>query len=103
MPSQHAIEIFSIINFAILGLSLLVQPLAWVRLFAWLRREGEAGAILYGSICLMFGSLIAAFHRVWFGFLVVLTLVGWIQVIKGLIFLVAPSFGLRLMSIASEE
>ena len=41
MPSQHAIEIFAILNFAILGLSLLLQPLAWARLSSWLRREGE--------------------------------------------------------------
>jgi hypothetical protein len=103
MPSQHAIELFALINFAIIGLSLLLQPLAWVRLSEWIRREGEAGAIACGICSLLFGSLIVAFHRVWFGLLIVLTLVGWLQVIKGVIFLLAPGAGLKLMAIASPE
>ncbi len=103
MPTQRAIELFSILIFAVIGLSLLLQPLAWARLFSWLRREGEAGSIMYGLFCLVIGALIVSFHRVWFGLLTVLTIVGWLQVIKGLIHLLAPAVGLRLMAIASED
>ncbi len=103
MPSQHAIVVFAFLQFAIIGLSLLIQPLAWAQLIAWLRREGEAGAIACGLSSLLFGALIVSFHRVWVGFLVVLTLVGWLHVIRGLIFLIAPSLGLRLMGIAESS
>jgi hypothetical protein len=103
MPSQRAIELFAIINFAVLGLSLLFQPLAWSRFFAWLRREGEAGAMAYGFICLSFGSLIVAFHRVWFGLLVILTIAGCLEVLLGMICLLSPATGLRVLEIPSEN
>jgi len=103
MPSQHAIEVFALINFTLLGLSLLFQPRAWAQLISWLQREGEAGAIVSGICSLGYGSLIVAFHRVWHGLLIVLTIAGWLQVIKGLIFLLAPGFGLQLLALGAPE
>jgi hypothetical protein len=103
MPSQRAIELFSIIQFSAIGLSLLVQPLAWSRLFSWLRREGEAGALAYGVILLAFGSLIVAFHRVWFGALTVLTVAGWFELLLGFACLLSPKAGLRVLSILSAD
>jgi hypothetical protein len=102
MPSQRAIELFAIINFSVLGLSLLLQPLAWSHFFAWLRREGTAGAMAYGFICLSFGSLIVSFHRVWFGILVILTIAGWLEILVGTICLLCPSAGLKILEIPSE-
>jgi hypothetical protein len=102
MPAQHAIELFALINFSVIGLSLLFQPLGWAHFFVWLRREGTAGALAYGFICLSFGSLIVSFHRVWYGILVVLTLAGWLEVLLGLVCLLSPSAGLRIMELPSE-
>ena len=48
MTSQRAIELFALLNFAVVGLSLLVRPVSWARFFIWMRREGEAGAVIYG-------------------------------------------------------
>jgi hypothetical protein len=103
MPSQHAIELFGLLNFTVIGLSLLARPLQWARFFAWLRREGEAGALAYGFICLSFGSLIVAFHQVWHGLLVVLTLAGWLEVLLGVLCLLVPSAGLGVMELAAED
>jgi uncharacterized protein YjeT (DUF2065 family) len=103
MPSQRAIEIFAILNFAIVGLSLVLRPMAWARYFAWMRREGEAGAVVYGLLCVLWGSLIVSFHREWRGFLVILPAFGALQLLEGLVFLIAPTFGLRLMAIFNEE
>jgi uncharacterized protein YjeT (DUF2065 family) len=103
MPSQRAIEIFALYNFAIVGLSLILRPVAWARYFAWMRREGEAGAVIYGLLCLLWGSLIVSFHREWHGLLVVLPAFGALQVIEGVVFLLAPGFGLRLMGKFDEE
>jgi len=103
MPSQRAIEIFAILNFAIVGLSLVLRPMAWARYFAWMRREGEAGAVVYGLLCVLWGSLIVSFHREWRGFLVILPAFGALQLLEGLTFLIAPAFGLRLMAIFNEE
>jgi uncharacterized protein YjeT (DUF2065 family) len=103
MPYQRAIEVFAMLTFAIVGLSLVLRPTAWARYFAWMRREGEAGAVVHGLFCLLWGALIVSFHPTWNGFLVVLPLFGLLQIIEGLIFLLAPTFGLQLMAIFSED
>lgn len=103
MPSQRAIELFALLNFVIVGLSLVVRPIAWARYFAWMRREGEAGAVIYGLFCVLWGSLIVSFNPTWHGLLVVLPAFGALQLIEGLTFLIAPIFGLKLMAIFSEE
>jgi uncharacterized protein YjeT (DUF2065 family) len=103
MPTQRSIEIFAILNFAIVGLSLVVRPMAWARYFNWMRREGEAGAVIYGLLCVLWGSLIVSFHREWHGLLIVLPVFGALQLLEGFVFLVAPSAGLNLMAIFSEQ
>ena len=103
MPSQHAIEVFGLLNCTVIGLTLLFQPLAWGSFFGWLRAQGAAGALAYGSICLSFGSLVVAFHRVWHGLLVILTLAGWFDVLLGTICLLLPSAGLSIMEIPEKS
>jgi hypothetical protein len=103
MPSQRAIEVFAFLNFGIIGLSLVIRPVAWARYLSWMRREGEAGAVIYGLFCVLWGSLIVSFHRTWNGMLVILPIFGAIQVLEGFAFLLAPAFGLRLLGFFSEE
>jgi uncharacterized protein YjeT (DUF2065 family) len=103
MESQRAIELFALLNFAIVGLSLIFRPMAWARFFNWMRREGDGGAVIYGLFCVLWGSLIVSFHPTWHGLLVVLPAFGVLQLIEGFIFLLMPSAGLRLMAIVSEE
>jgi hypothetical protein len=102
MPTQRAIEIFAFLNFALVGLSLVVRPRAWATYFAWMRREGEGGAVIYGLFCVLWGSLIVSFHREWQGFLVILPVFGCIQLVEGAIFLLSPPTGLRLMGFFHE-
>jgi len=102
MPTQRAIDIFAFFNFAIIGLSLLLQPRAWATYFAWMRREGEAGAVIYGLFCVLWGSLIISFHREWTGVLVFLPVFGALQTLEGFVFLAAPATGLRVMALFNE-
>lgn len=48
-----------------------------------------------GFLSLIFGSVIVAFHNVWTGLPMVLTLIGWAQVIKALASFVMPEWGMR--------
>jgi len=102
MPTQRAIDIFAFFNFAIIGLSLLLQPRAWATYFAWMRREGEAGAVIYGLFCVLWGSLIISFHREWTGVLVFLPVFGALQTLEGFVFLAAPATGLHVMALFNE-
>lgn len=93
---HKAIELFAGLQFLVIGLSHLFQPMAWVEFFALLRSKGRAGVFFEGFLLLGFGGLIAAFHNVWSGLPAVLTVVGWLQLLKGLVRFTLPQLGLRI-------
>lgn len=92
---QHAVQVFAVIHLGTMGLSHVLAPRAWVEFFLRLRAAGDPGVFVAGAISLLFGSVVAAFHPVWSGPGVVLTLVGWGQVLKGSLYLVFPAIGRR--------
>jgi hypothetical protein len=100
---ERAIEIFAGINFLIIGLSHVLQPRVWIDFFVGLRGQGLSGAFTNGFLSLSFGSLIVAFHNVWTGPAMILTLVGWAQVAKAFVNFVAPQFAMRGLHRPSPE
>ena len=100
---ERAVQVYAIINFFVIGLSHALQPRAWVAFFVLLRERGTAGVFATAFMSLAFGSIVVAFHNVWTGVPLVLTLIGWAQVIKALIYFAFPAFGLRKLHIPSEE
>jgi uncharacterized protein YjeT (DUF2065 family) len=93
---HKSIELFAGLQFLVIGLSHFFQPMGWVEFFALLRSKGRAGVFVEGFLLLGFGGLIAAFHNVWSGLPTVLTLIGWLQVLKGLLRFTLPQLGLRI-------
>ena len=69
-------EIFVALNFAVIGLSHLLQPQVWVDYFTWQRGKGKVGALVNGLHSLAFGSFIVAFHNIWHGLPMLLTIIG---------------------------
>ena len=100
---ERAVEVFAIIQFVVIGLSHILQPKAWAKFFILLRQHGEAGVFATAFLSLVFGSIVVAFHNVWTGLPLVLTLVGWAQVVKALVYFNFPGYGLRKLQIPSEE
>ena len=100
---ERGIELFAALNFLVIGLSHLLQPRVWVDFFVWLRSKGHAGVFANGMLSLSFGSLIVSFHNVWGGLPTVLTVIGWAQVAKGFVSLVAPQWGMRSLERVSPE
>jgi len=100
---EQAVQIFAAVNFAVIGLSHVLQPKVWVDFFAWLGERGEAGVFANAFLSLISGSIVVAFHNVWSGIPMALTIVGWVQVLKALIYLTLPAYGLRTMRIPSRE
>ena len=98
---EQAIAIFVIVNFLIMGSSHLIQPKTWAEFFGLLQSQGNAGVFANGFITLIMGSLIVAFHNVWTGIPIVLTLIGWAYVAKSILIFVRPEMGLR--SLAKAE
>ena len=100
---ERALEIYAAIHFFVIGLSHALQPRVWVEFFLHLRKLGHSGVFVAGFMSLLFGSIIVAFHNVWSGLPMVLTLMGWAQVTKGLLYFVFPQIGERSMSRVSYE
>lgn len=100
---ERAVEVFVAVGFLGVGLSHLLQPLAWVEFFVWLRSQGRCAVFLEGLLTLYCGALVVAFHNVWTGLPVVITLIGWGMVLKATVRLVAPGLGLRIYERITPE
>ena len=100
---EQSAEVFAAIYLLGIGLSHVLQSQVWVEFFAWMRDKGRAGMFVEGLLSLGFGALVVAFHNVWSGLPVVLTLIGWGQILKGLVRLIAPQFSLRVYERVTPE
>ncbi len=92
---ERAVQLFALVQLTVIGLSHLILPRAWAEFFLLLRSKGTAGAFANGFLSLLFGSVIVAFHQVWSGPALALTLLGWAQVLKALLIFAVPGFGVR--------
>lgn len=100
---EQAIEVLAAVAFFVTGLSHVAQPRAWAQFFIKLRERGETGSFINAFIHFPLGALIVAFHNVWHGLPVVLTLIGYSLVLKGLVHFVFPKYGLKGLQRVSVE
>lgn len=100
---EHAVQIFAAINFLAVGISHMVQHRAWKEFFVFLHARGNTGNFLNAFLALGMGSLIFAFHRVWSGIPLLLTLYALASSAKGALYLIAPRVGLRSIRKATEK
>lgn len=99
----RAIEIFTLISLVVVALSHIFRAPAWTAYFDFLRRQGSAGVMINGMMALNFGALIVAFHNVWTGPAIAVTLLGWAQVLKGALHLVIPGVGEKSLSLVQTN
>ena len=103
MNIERMVELFAIIHLGTMGLSHILAPKVWARYFMGLASKEEAGVFVVGFMSLAFGSIVAAFHQVWSGIPLILTLLGWAQVTKALIYFCFPQYGLKKLRWVSVE
>ena len=70
----RAIWIFTAVNLTVIGISHIAAPMAWTHYFIWLREKGQAGVLIVAAMSLVFGAPIVAFHEVWSGWPLAVTL-----------------------------
>jgi len=92
---EREMQVFVAVNFFVIGLSHIFQRSAWVEYFAKLHSLGRLGPFAEGFLYLNCGALIVSFHNVWTFPEVVLTLIGWVYIVKALFRFVAPAAVLR--------
>ena len=100
---ERGIQLFAAINFLVMGLSHILQHEAWKAFFTTLRDRGVTGNFLNAMLALAMGSFIVAFHNVWSGIPLLLTLYGWAAVAKGALYLIVPQFGQRSLEHATRK
>jgi len=100
---EQAVEKLAMIGFFVTGVSHVCQPRVWAQFFIDIRNKGETGAFINAFIHFPLGALIVAFHNVWRGAPLVLTLIGYSLVLKGLIYFVFPRRGLTSLSRVSLD
>jgi uncharacterized protein YjeT (DUF2065 family) len=98
-----AVEKLTALFFLVTGLSHIFAPRAWVRFFIILRRKGEVGSLLNALVHFPLGAFIVAFHNVWHGLPMIVTIIGWGLVLKSTIYFVFPRHGMRMLATVSME
>lgn len=78
------------ISLLVFGLSLLVRTGDWTAWMQALEQRGRGAALTMGSIVLLFGAFIVAFHPIWHGIPMILTIIGWLAVLEGTAYLLFP-------------
>lgn len=100
---MQSIQVFVAINLLVVGLSHFIRPQIWIDFFEFLHSKHNVGNIINALIALGMGSIILAFHFIWKGFEVLITLYGLSQVIKGLVYLNFPSIGIKSIGKVTPE
>jgi hypothetical protein len=100
---ERAIEIFAVVQLTVIGLSHIVHHRAWAEFFIWLRGKGHAGAFANGFLSLSMGSMIVAFHPVWSGIPLMLTIFGILNLVKAAQCFLLPEISMKSMARVSLE
>ena len=100
---ENAVERLAAICILVISLSHIIQPRAWVEFFIMLREKKEVGSILCGLLHFPLGLIIVAFHNVWHGMPLILTVMGWGLLLKSLLYLLYPKHGMRMLERVSLE
>ena len=100
---ETAVQHLMALNLFVIGVSHAMHPAAWAELFQSMRRMGRPGAFLNGGLHFGVGSLVVAFHSVWSGVPVLLTIIGWGWTVKGALYFWKPEIGLRSMESLTPE
>jgi hypothetical protein len=100
---ERAIEIFAVVQLTVIGLSHILHHRAWAEFFIWLRGKGHAGAFANGFLSLSMGSMIVAFHPVWSGIPLMLTIFGILNLVKAAQCFLLPEISMKSMARVSLE
>ncbi len=101
--AQSAVQLMMAIGCLMIGVSHVLQPRVWQDYFARIHAHGAAGVLKRTMIWELWPALIlVTLHQVWTGPGIVLTLYGWLLLIKCAVSLWAPQAGLRSMAMAQR-
>ena len=93
---QSGLQLAFAIQLGVFGIVHLLRPEPLIQFYELLTAKREAGVVFIAMLSLVTGSLLVAFHNVWTGLPILLTVFGWAQLVKGIIYLLFPALGLQM-------
>lgn len=96
MSDAQIFQVFSLVYISV-GIGMVINPEFYKNMFA---DFVERPAVLYlgGVTALVVGYLLVAFHNTWTADLsVIITVLGWMALVKGVVIFVCPKHMIRLM------
>ena len=100
---EVGIERLTALALIVTGLSHILAPRAWTRYFIAMREQGEVAGLLNAYLHMPLGLLILAFHPVWRGPGLLVTLIGCGLALKGTLHFLWPRLSLRALAHVREE
>lgn len=100
---ETGLQIAFSIQLAVIGIAHIFRPDPLIQFCRVLAAKGEAGVIIIAILSLCTGSFLVAFHNIWTGIPIVLTVFGWAQLLKGTVYFLFPSSGLRMLERVTPE
>jgi hypothetical protein len=100
---EAGIERLTALALIITSLSHIFAPRTWARFFIGIRAQGDVAGFLNGYVHMPLGLLIVAFHPVWRGPGLLVTLIGCGLALKGTLHFLWPSLSLRTLAYVSED
>ena len=98
--TPSAVQMVMLISCTLMGLSHLVQPGIWSEFFGHLRERGTVGLVTNSFINSAPAAVIVALHQVWSGPAILVSLFGWLLLLKATIGLTVPQMGLRALRLS---
>ncbi|MEI9849687.1 MAG: hypothetical protein WDN24_01200 [Sphingomonas sp.] len=100
---EAGIERLAALVLIVTGLSHIAAPRTWARFFIQMRERGDVAGLLNAWVHIPLGLLIVAFHPVWSGRGLIVTLIGCALTLKGTLNFLWPRLALRSMAHVDEE
>ncbi len=89
---EQSIELMAGICFLVMGLSMLLRTSDWMDWITHLQAQGRNTSLVLGSVNLLLGAFIVAFHWVWEGIALIVTLFGVLFLFRSVVLLSCPGF-----------
>ena len=100
--SQFIAQIIGLIYLA-LGIGLMLNPGYYKKVFETIIKDSST-MFLSGFLALVLGMCVLRVHNIWISdWRVVITIVGWLSVLKGILLLVFPRYGEHFKDLFSSE
>ena len=99
---ETAVERLAALALLLVGLSHVIAPAAWAKLFERMRESPDTAGLANAMVNLPLGLMIVAFHQLWTWPAVIVTVLGWALLFKSALHILFPWLALRSLAMAGE-